>query len=313
MVSAVRVRRGFTLIELLVVIAIIAILIGLLVPAVQRVRESANRTQCANNLKQIGVGIHNFHDAFSFLPPSRAMVVADEFGTWSLYLLPFVEQQAVFDLWNVTAKYSAQKVVAAYQTPISVYSCPSRRAPGMLSKTATPDPLPGVVGDYAGCGGDRQSYGGLLDESPGANGAMVTGRGTVVAGKLVKIEGLLKLRHIIDGTSNTFLVGEKHVPTARFSDHSGDGCVFNGDHHRTACRVAGPAAALGYNFDLASGPTDLDKSQERWERIFGSSHPGVCQFVFCDGTVHAINVDINIGVLRRLAARNDGLDTGFVP
>ena len=89
--------------------------------------------------------------------------------------------------------------------------------------------------------------------------------------------------------------------------------MFNGDHHRTACRVAGPAAKLGYNFDLANGPTDLGTSQERWERIFGSAHPGVCQFVFCDGTVHSIGIDININVLRRLAVRNDGQDTGFTP
>src|SRR5918911_1386733 len=102
--------RGFTLIELLVVIAIIAILIGLLVPAVQQVREAANRSQCANNLKQLGVACHNFHDARKFLPPTR---VADgAYATWAVLILPYVEEQNVYNLWDLKKTYDLQTQAA---------------------------------------------------------------------------------------------------------------------------------------------------------------------------------------------------------
>src|SRR5438552_11513732 len=90
-------RSGFTLIELLVVIAIIAILAGLLVPAVQQAREAANRTQCANNLKQIGLAIHLYHNDFNRLPPSR---ISDEGPSWAWLILPYLDQDAMFKEWE---------------------------------------------------------------------------------------------------------------------------------------------------------------------------------------------------------------------
>src|SRR4051812_43231112 len=117
-------RRGFTLIELLVVIAVIAILIALLVPAVQKVRESANRATCQNNLKQIGLAIHNFHDSTGVLPPSR---LAKYLAGWPALILPYLEGDAVYQQWNLNKSFYLQPS-AALETPLPVFFCPARRA-----------------------------------------------------------------------------------------------------------------------------------------------------------------------------------------
>src|SRR5204862_2708936 len=98
-----RFRVGFTLIELLVVIAIIGVLIALLLPAVQKVREAANRTSCANNLKQIGIGVHNYHDTMKFMPPSR---IANTYSPWSVLIMPHIEQDNLYRLFNIRENYS---------------------------------------------------------------------------------------------------------------------------------------------------------------------------------------------------------------
>ena len=118
-------NRGFTLIELLVVIAIIAILIGLLLPAVQKVREAAARMSCQNNLKQMVLASHNFHDANNNLPPSRY----DPRGTWLVYIMPYLEQDNAFKLWNIAQRYD-QQTTQARQVEAKVYFCPTRRTVG---------------------------------------------------------------------------------------------------------------------------------------------------------------------------------------
>jgi prepilin-type N-terminal cleavage/methylation domain-containing protein len=141
---------GFTLIELLVVIAIISILVGLLMPAVQSSRESANRIKCANNLKQIGLALHLYHDQFQHLPPSRRSM--GECPSWAWLILPQLEQENVYKLWppgwpypgvapgaSVTSDQLSQ-INSSLSTAVPVYSCPSFRPPGAVSQGFTQDP-----------------------------------------------------------------------------------------------------------------------------------------------------------------------------
>src|SRR5436309_3707662 len=104
-------HTAFTLIELLVVIAVIAILIGLLLPAVQKVREAASRAQCANNLKQLGLAVHNYHDTRKAFPPVR-IAGGDGWATWLVLIMPYMEQANIYNAWDLTKRYSQQSVTA---------------------------------------------------------------------------------------------------------------------------------------------------------------------------------------------------------
>jgi prepilin-type N-terminal cleavage/methylation domain-containing protein len=289
--SRARCPRGFTLIELLVVIAIIAVLIGLLLPAVQKVREAASRMSCSNNLKQLGLALHGYHDVNNFLPYSRYK----SRDTWAALLLPYIEQDNLRGLWDPTRTYFQQSA-AARLTPVKIFFCPSRRGPGSSPAASisgdVPDTngphVPGALGDYACAINDLGywDYPWPNNGDPAANGAFIS--------RWAATDPRHNFASVTDGLSNTIFLGEKHVKITEFGigkGSSGDGSVYNGNRG-SAMRAA--------HVGLALGPTDTDRGQ------FGSYHTGVCQFTFGDGSVHTIRNSIKVSTLQLLVNIHDG-------
>jgi len=285
-------RRGFTLVELLVVIAIIGILVGLTVPAVQKAREAANRTQCANNMKQIALAMHLFHDGNKHLPRTGL----NELVSWAWMILPELEQQNLFRKIDINMPVS-QVDFTPFLTHLPIFLCPSR---GSRDHVAYPivqatfcqlqiSPY-GSVSDYAACIGTTGSDDviSVMTANPplyfSPNGALELKRG-------------VKFAEFTDGLSNTFLIGEKHVPGDYPGYYPWDCSVFDG--HNTVCntRSAGPG------FPLATSLSDT-------RLLFGGPHPGNCMFAFADGGVRPIRNSTTPEILGRYANRSDNLPVG---
>ncbi len=286
---------GFTLVELLVVIAILSILMALLLPAVQKVREAASRTSCINNLHQFGLAIDMYHTNYGRLPPTR---LSDQHATWAVLILPYMEQGNLYAQWNISLTYYDQTNVARL-TPVSSYFCPSRRSPisppghsvfGDQNDDigATLGPFtPGALGDYAvctgtdncdGCDCDGQVYNGAFRANMNQYGQML---------------GYITYHDITDGLSNTLFAGDKHVHLYYFGYGVLDCSLYNGDYWMCSSRSAGP------NYPLASKPTDAVIG-------FGGYHTGICQFLFGDGSARSINNSANPNTLALLANIADG-------
>lgn len=299
-------RTAFTIIELLVTIAIIGVLVSFMMPAVQQAREQARMTQCRNNLKQIGMAIQNFHSQYNMLPPSRNY---DHFTSWAFLILPSLENVNLFDNWDPALKYYYQSDIAR-QTHIPPYMCPTRRSEpflsiqndDILSPYETSGHVPGVVADYACSAG----YGpaGVWNWIT-SNGAMIMGDATtdpptVPAGnyappgaRLLTWTSRTSFRDLVDGASNTILVGEKHVRPSRWGIAQEDGAIYNGDHPASFSRCGGPG------YPIARGATDIYRDN------FGSYHNEICNFNLGDGSVRGVSVYIATDILGRLTARND--------
>jgi prepilin-type N-terminal cleavage/methylation domain-containing protein/prepilin-type processing-associated H-X9-DG protein len=315
-------RRGFTLIELLVVIAIIAILIGLLVPAVQKVREAAARTQCQNNLKQIGLAIQNYHDTTKYFPPDR---MANDWVTWAVLILPYIEQEGAYRLWDISRRYAEQPAPegsAADPAPrnIPVYYCPARRSSGPLSvkynlTLATGEVVParpGGIGDYASVAGTANNLGTMRIAIPSGivNGVSVTGNGPFnnsgTGAVVTSFRGQTSFATLIDGSSNTAMVGEKHVRPNQLQGKGEDRSIFDSGNANNYRRFMGIDAVDSH--PLVSDP--LDQNGPLVNQRFGSRHPGMCQFVFGDGSVRGIPVSIDINILTRIGLPMDGQPVG---
>src|SRR5262245_7666149 len=281
------VRPAFTLIELLVVTAIIPGLIGLLLPAVQKVRDAAARTQCSNNLKQMGLAIHNFHGANNKLPPAR---IADQYATWSVMLLPYIEQDNLYKTWDLTQKYYAQTTFDV-TAQVSIYLCPTRRsAPqiGTLPEDVATGKM-GSLGDYATAGSDNTNDPVTAYDLAGATGSIILGirNGT-------QWDSRTRFGSVSDGLSNTVFIGEKHIQLGKIGAVKGDRTIWNGDSIDVISRAGGPGLGLVGDLNTATN------------QRFGSYHPGLCQFVYGDGSVHALRVTVPEATLSLLVARDDG-------
>ena len=281
--TASRRPRGFTLIELLVVIAIIAVLIALLVPAVQSVREAASRLQCQNNLKQIGLAFHQYHDVYKRLPnagrntppepPSSSALVKEDYS-WSYYILPFIEQEPL---------YRETSYAVLDYAPVPLYYCPTRRSVKLYHGEA--------VCDYAGSAGTD-----LLNGSDGLLIRTTAGFVTLHGG-------------IPDGTSNTLLLGERRINIAFIDSgidyHDNDPCLrtgWDGDAVRWARGLA-PGVLLAPARDATDGSSPDNVTPHQ----FGSSHANGMNACFADGSVRVIRYGIPPETFRRAAVRNDGL------
>jgi prepilin-type N-terminal cleavage/methylation domain-containing protein len=262
-------KHGFTLIELLVVIAIIAIMVSLLLPAVQQAREAARRTQCKNNLMQIGLALHNYEMAFECFPPGSVNPTGPIVNTaegyhmsWSVSLLPFMEQMNLFRQADMSVGVYAPQNRMLRSTMLTMLLCPSDPAARTSGAIA--------LSNYAGIYNDNEAP---ID---------TTGNGIMFLNSSVRYE------QIIDGSSNTFLIAEK----LRGMDHLG---WVSGT--RDTLRNVSKINSVG-TLTAPNGPDFVGG--------IGSAHNGGSQVNMADGSIRFISARMNPTVLARMASRNDG-------
>jgi prepilin-type N-terminal cleavage/methylation domain-containing protein len=303
--SAVRRRHvsGFTLVELLVVIAIIGILVGLLRPAIQAAREAARRTSCNNNLKQIGLALLTYHDAHGRMPPGWISQHPNTGQTywlgrpgwgWAARLLPFLEKQSVSrDLIDFDRAITDTFHKEARETYIPIYRCPSDTGGRSFRLPAGPMPAPNYSTGYNDTEVPAANYIGVFGtiqmlQACGGGGDCI-GNGTLVFRKGFRLADLL------DGTSQTFVVGERH---SKHSPSTWLGVLAGAAHapgRITAVATTPPNSAQGAPFN------------------FSSYHPAGTNFLAADGSVHLVVETIDMQTYRALCTRAEGDVVSQVP
>lgn len=303
-------NRGFTLIELLVVIAIIAILIALLLPAVQQAREAARRSQCKNNLKQMGLAIHNYADVHGTFPIgsnqigftqwSNGYAQANGFIGWSTALLPFVDLAPLYHLYNHNANADSSTNEQVRTRSVPVYNCPSDPTLGQLLTPAYGAGRTYATSSYRGISGrshftsgryydDASYFSGILPEDKGALTAIGFGISPT------------RLRDITDGGSNTLLVGEGQTLTTR---NRGTFWAHSHAYYALASITIGypvPTFAITDHAACTAAADAMSVSNHPCHRFLGSMHTGGIQFVRCDGSVTFISQNIDLEVLGGLS------------
>jgi len=257
-----RERSGFTLVELLVVIAIIGVLVALLLPAVQAAREAARRSSCSNNLKQIGLAMHNYHDTYLKFPPAFIKANGTDMHAWGTHILPFIEQENIYTA--IEPDFGTQKSAPTPSTAgavIDAYRCPSSILPDHEND--------GVATSNYNCnhGGNNSSgdQGGIFDRN-----------------------SKIRFRDITDGTSSTILVGETEGKSNLSSSLYPVWAYTNNDR-ASVWNVGNDTFVI--NMDLTSSGCTTNECGRSW----ASRHPGGAQFVFCDASTHFITETIDAG------------------
>ncbi len=326
-------RRGFTLVELLVVIAIIGVLVALLLPAVQAAREAARRSQCSNNLKQMGLGMHNYVDTFNVMPPAilggyngpggtGSNAYDDEGFGWACALLPYIEQQTLYDLVNpngdqygVFRNYAianpTNHVWPGGNTIVGVYDCPSSALPNIVpARYDVPGNFkPGGARPQTGPSSFPTLYVGYATNDYKGAGGSCTGDNGVLH-KLRENPACTRFRDIVDGLSNTIMIGESSyvfddadspIRTGRPQEVDDWPVWIGGLYSDEQVRINGRTSAP---INCGCSPSRMDEAISD-DCAFGW-HPGGAQFVFADGSVHFISENISIQTYCYLHGKNDG-------
>lgn len=298
-----KLRRGFTLIELLVVIAIIAVLIALLLPAVQQAREAARRSQCKNNLKQIGLAIHNYENTYTRLPIcqfwAQQTPTATINTTWSLGLLPYLDQASIANQWNYSLGFSQAPNLALAATPLAVFKCPSSVAtPVFAWKTTTTytglalgDVINLGINEYACVSADQTDS---TNDRPGMfpyNAA---------------VNNSVKLSEVTDGLSNTMAISELAGGGANYNRKLQVIATvppLNWRNWATFNRLA----LRGFSYDGLTqyGGNCVVNCSSNNGNMF-SFHTGGAHATMGDGAVRFISENIDVTTISRLVKRADG-------